>query len=352
MVATPATPTRRTRGQGSLVGASTSTVPASTESSTAWKLPSDVRSVVCAVVVTYCPGAGLEARYCAIAGQVAEVVVVDNGSGPDTVERLRGLGTSSPVHVIANRENLGIGVALNQGFEEARRRGYSWVVAFDQDSEPAPDMILEMVGSLQRCAAPSSVAVVGPNVIEQAIPDTPHRFLRPHGTIPGAFLKSPARDSDLTDASTVITSGSLYNMAAFHELGPFRGDFFMDYVDTEYCLRAHRRGYIVLVSARAALLHNFGNRKSLIVLGLQIRPTFHAPARLYYVYRNRIAMIRMYALAFPHWLAFELLAAILNMFRIVAFEDHRLAKVRASLRGTWDGLLGRMGPGPADLRGE
>jgi hypothetical protein len=42
-----------------------------------------------------------------------------------------------------------------------------------------------------------------------------------------------------------------------------------------------------------------------------------------------------------------LLLAVWWLVRMLLFEDRRLAKMAAVLRGTLDGLRGRMGPGPA-----
>lgn len=312
----------------------------------------DARAEVCALVVTYKPN-GRTLDHCReIAEQVANMVIVDNGSGESVVAQLRHIETSVPVRVIANPINVGIGAALNQGFEAAIELGFAWVLTFDQDSAPGPEMVAELVATLNRYAECSSIAMVGPDVIEENIPDTPYRFLRPFKCLPGAFRKSPVGKEDLTDVTAIITSGALTSVEAYEHLGPFRDDFFMDYVDTEFCLRARRMGYTVLVSARAKLLHNFGNRRAKRLLGVRFRPTFHPPSRLYYVFRNRIIMMRMYALSFPHFLVFDLVAGFFNLVRVLAFEDCRAAKVHACVLGTLDGIRGRSGAAPEELVGE
>ena len=72
-------------------------------------------------------------------------------------------------------------------------------------------------------------------------------------------------------------------------------------------------------------------------------PTFHPPIRWYYISRNRVPMIRMYGLKFPHWLSFEIVSSIYIFFRMLLFEDHRLKKFKAIYYGTLDGVRGRMG---------
>ena len=59
--------------------------------------------------------------------------------------------------------------------------------------------------------------------------------------------------------------------------------------------------------------------------------------------RNRIPMIRGYALRFPHWFTYEIVATAYILLRMLITEDQRLEKLKAFWRGTLDGLRGRMG---------
>ena len=54
-------------------------------------------------------------------------------------------------------------------------------------------------------------------------------------------------------------------------------------------------------------------------------------------------MLRDFALKFPHWLFYEITASAYIMFRMILTEDMKVKKLAAILRGTWDGLLGRLG---------
>ena len=57
-------------------------------------------------------------------------------------------------------------------------------------------------------------------------------------------------------------------------------------------------------------------------------------------------MLRTFALRFPHWLTYEIVAALFMLLRLLTPEDQKLAKLSAIIRGTWDGLSGRMGRPP------
>ena len=54
-------------------------------------------------------------------------------------------------------------------------------------------------------------------------------------------------------------------------------------------------------------------------------------------------MIRQYALRFPHWFLYELVASFYIFMKMLLFESQKTAKLWAVLRGTLDGLRGRMG---------
>ena len=300
---------------------------------------------VCAVIVTYYPDEAFGTRLAVISQQVAHTVMVDNGSPRGTVDGLAAL-TNERVQLVANGENKGVAAALNRGLEEALARGFTWAVTFDQDSRPAEGMVAGLLAAglepSSRVAAP--VAVVGPVIVDENVPDAPYLFLRAHPR----FSLLPQRvggAEGLEDVTFVITSGALLNLTVFDALGGYREDLFIDYVDTDYCLRAGRAGYRVAVSADATLFHHRGERRRVKRWGRTFRPTFYSPTRYYYLARNGVLTARAHALRFPHWFLFDV-AAMLNNFVRLGLENNRRAKVRAAWQGLRDGLRGRGGPRP------
>ena len=300
---------------------------------------------VCAVIVTYYPDDDFGARLAIIARQVEHTLIVDNGSPPETVRKLAAL-TSERVQLIANGKNVGVAAAFNRGLDEALARGFLWAVTFDQDSRPAERMVAALLEVEKRSpphAAP--VALVGPTIIDENVPDAPYRFLRPHPRLSLLPQRVGSEGGDLEDVTFVISSGALLNLTVFRKLGGYREDLFIDYVDTDYCLRAKRAGYRVAVSAAATLFHHRGARQAVERWGRTFRPTFYSPTRYYYLARNGVLMTRAHALRFPHWFLFDLAATLNNVVRL-GLEDERRAKLRAALAGLRDGLRGRTGPRP------
>ena len=294
---------------------------------------------VIAVVVTFHPDDGVFDRLRVIARECDVVIVVDNGSGAEMTKRLGAAG----VEVVALAENRGLATALNIGLSRARELGYEWAVTFDQDSTPQAGMVAALWATRERFAEPGMVAVVGPRLREERVAHEDHRWVVPHERCRWWFRRVPCVEHDLAGVAFVITSGALMDLRIFAKIGPMDDGLFIDYIDHDYCLRARRLGFEILVSAGAMLGHNLGAKREFAVAGRKVRPTFHSALRLRYMARNRWVLWRRYARAFPHWAAFDGVYSHYNLLRVLVFEDGRLAKLAAVACGTWDGLRGRKG---------
>jgi rhamnosyltransferase len=295
---------------------------------------------VAAVVVTFYPDEGLAARLSAIRAQCSLVIVVDNGSDAASRARIPVEG----VELIAWGENRGLAVALNAGLARAIERGFCWAVTFDQDSTPFPGMVEALWATRHNFAEPERVAVVGPRLREEKLSHVERRWVVPHPRCRWGFSRVECDGgADLAGVAFVITSGALTDLRVYREIGPMDDALFIDYIDHEYCLRARRSGYEVLVSADAWLVHNFGAQREYRVAGRVVRPTFHSALRLRYIARNRWRVWRRHAWAVPHWAAFDAVSCLHVFVRVMLLEDARWAKFCGMVRGTWDGLRGRTG---------
>jgi rhamnosyltransferase len=298
---------------------------------------------VAALVVTYFPDPQLPGRLDKLLEQVRRLVVVDNGSGDAALGWAADLAGRDGIAIERNDANLGIAAALNRGMRALAAEGYDWVVTLDQDSTVEPGFVDGLLATVAADADPDSIALVGGNRRDSSAETTAHRWVRPKRGVP--FFERVTADRIGPDGVTlVITSGTLTSVTAFDRLGGFREDLFIDFVDSEYCLRAHEAGYRILVSPRARILHRVGAKRRAALLGVHLSPMHHGALRKYYIFRNAVAVIRRYGLAFPHWLIYQLLALAEIVVGIVFFERDKAAKLKACLIGIWDGLAGRMGP--------
>ena len=295
------------------------------------------KSTVCGVMVTYHPTEEVIQNIRNIFSECGRVVVVDNGSGGEIFDRL---ATLPGLVMLRFEENRGVAAALNRGAGWARENGFSWIVAFDQDSRPEPGFFEGIFRTHQHCP---EAAVIG-SCIEEA--GTKYHWLRPHPFWPCFFQRVVCNGEDLPEVTFVISSGSLIELEMWRHLGGFDEGLFIDYVDTDYCLKVLRTGRSVAVAGSARLRHHIGARASGRVLGKDLRPMHHVPLRHYYMARNRVTMWRRHALAVPHWALFDFAFTCLNGFRVMAFEGEKWLKFKAMVFGTWDGLRGQVGACP------
>ncbi len=296
-----------------------------------------------AIIVTYNPPAGFLDKLDNLRAQIDQLVIVDNGSKPEICDSFRQIASQNEEHIefIFNKGNSGIAIALNQGFAWAIERNADFVFAFDQDSQPAPGMVATVFGTFVSHPRREQVAIVAP-VVEDPTAGIVLRYVQSRGLI--FYRRMHLANQVLNDISAVITSGALYNLQVYRKIGPFRDDFFMDYVDTEYCLRAKQCGYTIVVNCNAHLYHRLGNQQKRSIGLLTTFPTFHSVLRWYYISRNRVLMYELYGLRFPHWLLYELVVNSKGLIRLLFFEDQKINKLLAILLGTIDGIAQHMGP--------
>jgi rhamnosyltransferase len=187
------------------------------------------------------------------------------------------------------------------------------------------------------------VAVMGPQ-FRDPVTGASHRVLCAHPRCRWWFQKTAVGESDMPEVTMVISSGSLVRVEAFRDVGGFDAGLFIDYVDTDFCLKCIQRDWLIMVCAGAHMQHSLGQRSIKKVMGISLSPTNHRPFRHFYIARNRIAMWRRHAWRHPHWALFDLATVVLWVVRVGLAEREKVAKFRAMIAGTWSGLRGQSGP--------
>lgn len=295
------------------------------------------------LVITFNPPPDFFQNLKTLLEQFDVVFLIDNDSNRETRLRLEqeALQNSPRLQVSFNDKNKGIAAALNQGFRWAMEQGYDHIIAFDQDSLPASNMTSELLAIYRTHPARERIAILAPQ-IQDAVTGERITYLKKRGAF--SMQRVSCQNNTIDDVSIVITSGSLNNLKAYKKIGPFRDDFFIDYVDTEYCLRAARHGYKIAVACKAVLHHRLGDQQQKQIGSLSLRPTFHPPLRWYYINRNRIVMLGMYAFKAPHWALYDVMVGSYAFLKMLLFEDRKLQKILAVIMGISDGLFRHMGP--------
>jgi rhamnosyltransferase len=273
----------------------------------------------------------LPARIERVLLEVAALVVVDNGSDEAALGMLRRLSADPRIALVLNFANLGIARALNLGIARAGAMGYGWVLLLDQDTVVDSGMLNTMIGIRAAHPAADRLAVIGAG-------------FRDVNTNTGETRTAGAAEA-WEEVESVITSGSLIALATHARVGPFREEFFIDYVDSDYCFRARALGYCIIETRRALMSHAIGAATRHSIFGVDKWTSNHSPDRRYYIARNDTVMLREYGhYALGLWAAKSLGRCVRACKRVLLYEPMKSAKIRAILQGWWHGVCGRLGP--------
>ncbi len=286
--------------------------------------------------------------FVALAAQVICIHVVDNT--PHVDDRVVSLLREMPglnVQLMRLGKNFGIAHALNIGIEAALSMGATHVLLSDQDSLPAPEMVEGLLAALTELRRLGyNVAGVGPTYTDiYTQKKFPFKAIIPGKIFPGEISATTQRP--LIDALSLITSGTLIPVVVFNVVGLMREDFFIDRVDTEWCLRARSRGYKVFGTMYATMYQRMGERSLKVWYGYWRQVNSYRPVRVYYQIRNSIYMWRLDYVPL-RWKVRIAWYAMGVVYSEAIFGSQKTRALIMAWRGFFDGLKGKMGP----FRGE
>lgn len=254
------------------------------------------------------------------------VMVMDNASAGAEAERL---SLEFPqCTIVQNGLNYGYAEGNNLGIRAGVDEGADYILILNNDVE----VEAETVAALVACAEMMPIAAaVGPIVRE---PDgniqSAGAILPPHMGMPHV-LKHPLSQMPYT---TGYVSGAciLMRSAAVKSIGPFDPAYFLYGEERDWCLRAQRAGWAVLVEPRTAVTHHESTTTGSI-----------SGLKTYFVARNSVLFARKHARGFAR-LIFPIIHAhrLLQLF-MLGLRNQDLYGFRCALRGTLHSL--RVDPG-------
>ena len=250
-----------------------------------------------------------------------QLYVYDNSESktPGIEEALLKLHPSIQYHYFNTNEC--IAKRLNQAIEQAALNQYDFLLTMDQDSS-FKDGDFEKYKTLIQSSAYNHVAQFGVN----CQPD----FILP-------------KDEPET-ALTLITSGSILNLALTKQIGPFNEALFIDFVDAEFSYRVIQNGFINLLFSNIVLNHALGKLvegRSLVNFKKTLRIT-HAPIRVYYIIRNGLYLL-LKAQGLTGVMKNDVLRCIKSIKNDLIYNPELLAVYKNLFSGIFAFLMNRMG---------
>jgi rhamnosyltransferase len=240
--------------------------------------------------------------------------------------------------VLQHLKNLGLGPALNAGIAEARHRGATEIILFDQDSTPDASFVLAMAAQLAKGqAAHGNRCCVGPTHLDDdtGTAVSGHWSHRPDAVLPATQL-----------VSCLPTSGLIFSVGALEIPDCFSRDFFLDLADFEWCWRLGAKGWRFLRSREVFMLHRLGIKERR-VLGM----TLHVPEpyRHYFQVRDALKLAFLdYVPVYSKWRLIGILP--LKAFVYPFLLDRGRERLQWMVRGAYDGFRGVAGIGSAASR--
>jgi GT2 family glycosyltransferase len=201
-----------------------------------------------------------------------EIVVVDNASQDESRAIVGGF---DDVRLIAERENRGFAGGVNRGTAAARGR---LVALLNPDATPAQDWLQQLVAPLDDPhIGVTGSKVLGPDGLIQSAGSDLHMpvLLSAHR---GEGQRDTGQYEQLDDVWAVHGAAMAFARPLWEQLGGFDEGYFPAYwEESDFCERARRAGYRVLVAPQAVVCHQ------------EASATGKYSAEFYYYYlRNRL----------------------------------------------------------------
>lgn len=270
------------------------------------------------IVIFYYPSDDVWKNIASYSNSLDKLIIWDNT--PEDQSDLHVPAWVEKVVLMGVGKNVGIGKALNKAISYAIENHYDYLLTMDQDSCFVKDDFSMYLKAIKESNIKS---IFSPNYL-----------------IHGKEWYTPI--DNFIEVETTMTSGSMYPVEIFSEIGSFRDDFFIDAIDTEFSLRAKKNGIATRVISHVHLIHGAGYQKRKYkFLWKTFFPNEYSPIRSYYIIRNGIITKHLYPWA--NWKGFLYYWFYKRLFFVVFYEDNKWAKTKGLLYGFYHGMIGKTG---------
>lgn len=256
------------------------------------------------------------------------VYVVDNASSFNVDVGIQ----DERLKLIKLKENTGIAKAQNVGIDYAEKNNAEYIVFFDQDSTIPDNFINDLMFDYKQLEIQGlKIGAIGPRFMDE-------RFSFFYPSINYNNGKRERIDTENinkpTKSTLLISSGSLVSTSTLLSVGLMRENYFIDYVDTEWCFRAESKGYSNYISSRAVMKHAVGDN---MIENRYFKTPIHSPFRRYYITRNAFYMLKEPHI--PKGVAIrQIFVNFIQQIIIIINEKNKKGYIMSFYSGVKDGL--------------
>jgi rhamnosyltransferase len=154
---------------------------------------------------------------------------------------------------------------------------------------PSLTLINDLIDGYYNKKSSYNVAAVGPRLMDSRY-NFDYSFIRLTRMGFRKKITPHVNDHNPIEVSCLIASGMLIINSSLEKIGLMDEKLFIDYVDTEWCLRSKSLGYSFFMIPDAKLEHEIGDTN---IKFFCYRVPVHSPWRRYYRVRNGFLLLQM-----------------------------------------------------------
>jgi rhamnosyltransferase len=295
------------------------------------------QNAIAVVGVIYHPNHKILSQLIDYVSRQAGLIIIVNNS-PDVPLSIGSKSQGTSIETINLDKNYGIAYAQNIGIERAALLGFQYVLLMDQDSIPEVNMVEKLLKVFDMNGAKqSNIIAAGPSYFDPRSKVRSYFMVSKFG-FPFRYKPNEKIDYlDYVNVAFLISSGSLISISKLIDIGGMRSNYFIDHVDTEWCLRARSKGFKLIGVHSAIMNHTLGDHIKRFWFFYLRSIAYHSPLRDYYMFRNTILMLRDTKIPFiwSFFLAFRLIQFSLYF---LIFSKDRSSRLHSMLLGLKHGF--------------
>lgn len=264
-----------------------------------------------------------------------DITIWDNNSRTESKNEVKAFLShkvkekSVQVSFIENTKNFGGFTSRDELLKRINAKA-NLALNIDDDVILPPDLLSELIPSFQ---TDISVGIVGPRTV---FDDDPSETAHGAGLVNWwAGRYSDVDASKVMECDYVIGCCMLIRREVIDELGGFDRDYYTSHGEIDFCLKAKKKGYKIIYCPDVVVRHRVA------------RGGTKTPERRYYLYRNKLFVIKKNAPIPQKWISLFLYSlfwfpkAIIDS--IIRNKSIDYSDIRIILRAMADGWLNRTG---------
>lgn len=264
-----------------------------------------------------------------------QIILVDNASQDTTY--IKQFRKNKNIRFIFNPRNLGFTGGNNVGIRYAMHDMADYVLLLNNDTIVEPDFLTKLIEESERQAA---TGIASPKIMSYQ----DHGNIWFVGGFYLPFIKKPyhkyynqkdiGQADKISKVDWVSGCAMLIKRKTIESIGVLDDDYFCNYEDVDYCGRAKKAGFDIILAPQAKIYHKFAAS-----MGGKASPFY-----TYFRTRNNLLFFKKT----KQWLPLIINAAIFPIYSLYeSLKNKQFGSIYATFLGIWDFLIEKYGYGSA-----